>query len=235
MPASPPHPALPRSARRPGTGALWAAAALTPPAAVLLLMVAVSWQPLLSADLTIARALHRSALDHPGWTQANLVLTDWVWDPLTMRCLLLVAAGVLLWRGRRTRAAYLLGGSLLGVVVQQGLKAAVGRDRPDWERPVDAAHFASFPSGHAMTAALSCALLVWVVRTEGVSGRVAGPVTAVAVVSVAGVGFTRLYLGVHWLSDVLAGWLLGLALAALVAGVCTWHERSRGPAAERAT
>lgn len=218
MPPPTPPRALTRSGRAPGTGLLWAAAACALPAAVLMLMVVLSWEPLLGADRSVARELHRSALAHPGWTEANRVLTDWVWDPLTMRLLLVAAAGLLLWRRQRVLAVWVLAASLTGTAVQQGLKAAVGRERPDWQRPVDTAHFASLPSGHAMTAALSCVLLLWLLRREGVRGFAAALAAGVAAVSVAGVGFTRLYLGVHWLSDVLTGWLLGLAIAALAAG-----------------
>ena len=218
MPAAPPPRTPDRSGRAPGTGPLWAAAVCTVAAAALLLMVTLSWGPLISADRSVARDLHRSALAHPGWTHATLILTDWVWDPLTMRALLVVAAGLLLWHRQRVLAVWVIAASLTGTAVQQGIKAGVGRDRPDWQRPVDTAHFASFPSGHAMTAALSCALLLWLLRREGVRGLPAALAAGAAAVSVAGVGFTRLYLGVHWLSDVLAGWLLGLALALLAAG-----------------
>ncbi|MCM2579813.1 phosphatase PAP2 family protein [Streptomyces meridianus] len=228
MPPSPPAPAPDRPHRAPGAGVLWATVACAVAAVVLLLMVTLSWQPLISADRSVARDLHRSALAHPGWTHANRVLTDWVWDPLTMRVLLLVAAGLLLWRKQRVLAAWILAASLTGTAVQQGIKAAVGRARPDWQRPVDTAHFASFPSGHAMTAALTCTLLLWLLRREGVRGLPAVLTATLAAVSVTGVGFTRLYLGVHWLSDVLAGWLLGLALALPAAGAYTrWESAAR--------
>lgn len=217
-----------RSGRSPGTNALWAAAALALPAVALLLMVVLSWSPLTSVDRTVAGDLHSSALAHPGWTQTSRVLTDWVWDPLTIRALLVVAVGTLLWRKQRAVAVWVLAASLTGTAAQQGIKAAVGRARPDWERPVDSAHFSSFPSGHAMTAALSCALLLWLLRREGVRGLPAALAAGVAAVSVAGAGFTRLYLGVHWLSDVLAGWLLGFALAGLaVAAFTRWEAAAR--------
>lgn len=179
-------------------------------AVLLLVLVAVGWSPLLSFDRDVAEALHRSAVTHPGFTHVNRILTDWVWDPWTMRVLTLVAVGVLWRRRERFLALWVAGASLVAWGLQQGLKAAVDRPRPSWPDPVDSASFASFPSGHAMTATVTCGLLLWVLALhwrETWWGW--GTITGAAVVSVLGVGWTRLYLGVHWPSDVLGGWLLG--------------------------
>lgn len=183
-------------------------------AAVLTVLVAARWRPLLSFDDRIVRDAHGHALDHPAVTQTMRILTDWVWDPWTMRALAAVVCVVLWRRGLRGRAVRVAVAALAVSAVQQGLKAVVGRERPVWPDPVDSAHFAAYPSGHAMTATVVCGVLLcllprrtprWAVRTAW----------ATAVVSVLGVGFTRIYLGVHWPSDVLGGWLLGVALAAL--------------------
>ncbi|MGP4001108.1 phosphatase PAP2 family protein [Streptomyces sp. 8N706] len=198
---------------------LWTAAVCGLLSAVLLVLVAVHWAPLMSADRGIAHDLHRSAVDHPGWTRTNRIMTDWVWDPWTLRALVLVTALLLAWRAHRMTALWLLAVTLTGSAVQQGVKAAVGRPRPRWPDPVDSAHYASFPSGHAMTAALACCLLLWLLVSVGVRGWWLRSAVTVGAVSVVGVGFTRLYLGVHWLSDVVAGWLMGVALAAVAASV----------------
>lgn len=91
------------------------------------------------------------------------------------------------------------------------------RERPQWPDPVDSAHYAAFPSGHAMTAVVSCGLLVWLLRLYGAGPVARGAVLAVAVVSAVGVAATRVYLGVHWLTDVVGGSLLGVAVVALSA------------------
>lgn len=99
------------------------------------------------------------------------------------------------------------------------MKAAVDRERPRWPDPVDSAHFSAFPSGHAMTAAVSCGLLLWLLRLYGAGPALWAGAMAVAVVSVIGVAVTRVYLGVHWLTDVVGGTLLGAAVVAFtVAG-----------------
>jgi undecaprenyl-diphosphatase len=212
---------LPRPAHRtppapvPFSAAARAAAVLGALAALLLTLVAISWAPLIAFDRAIADALHRSAVAEPGLTRVNRVLTDWVWDPWTMRALIAVAVLWLLWRRQWLLAAWIALTSAVGTQVQQGLKAAVGRERPRWSDPVDTAHYAAFPSGHAMTAMVSCGLLLWLLRRYGVRGPLWKVSVVAAAVSVAGVGFTRLYLGVHWPSDVLGGWLLGACWVAL--------------------
>lgn len=87
-----------------------------------------------------------------------------------------------------------------------------------WPDPVDSANYAAYPSGHAMTATVVCGLLLWLVP-RGAPRRYAHPARALVALSVLGAGFTRLYLGVHWPTDVLAGWLLGVALVTLGTGV----------------
>ncbi|WP_405595810.1 phosphatase PAP2 family protein [Streptomyces sp. NBC_01410] len=211
-----PRPAQPTPpAPVPFSAAARAAAVLGALAALLLTLVAIPWAPLISFDRTITDALHRSAVAEPGLTRVNRVLTDWVWDPWTMRALIAVAVLWLLWRRQWLLAAWIALTSAVGTQVQQGLKAAVGRERPQWSDPVATAHYAAFPSGHAMTAMVSCGLLLWLLRRYGGRGMLWKVSVVAAAVSVAGVGFTRLYVGVHWPSDVLGGWLLGACWVAL--------------------
>ncbi|MEU0158355.1 phosphatase PAP2 family protein [Streptomyces sp. NPDC006261] len=187
--------------------------------AVLLALVAAQWPPLMALDRAVADSLHRQAVAEPGLVRANRVLTDWFWDPWTMRALVAVAAVALWWRGARLLALWVAAASLFGSLLQQGLKAALDRERPRWPDPVDTAHFAAFPSGHAMTAVVSCGLLLWLLRLYGAGPALWAAAVAVAVVSVIGVAVTRVYLGVHWLTDVVGGALLGAAVVAFaVAG-----------------
>ncbi|WP_081241514.1 phosphatase PAP2 family protein [Streptomyces viridosporus] len=191
--------------------------------ALLLALVAVGWRPLLDLDGDISRTTHRWAVEEPGWTQTARILTDWVWDPWTMRVLCGVAAALLAWRyAARWTATWLVVAVALGTAVQQGLKAAVDRARPVWPDPVDSAHYAAFPSGHAMTATVVCGLLVWLLHRHRVSRLVRRVALALAVLSVIGVGLTRVWLGVHWPTDVLGGWLLG---ALVVAAAVQVHRR----------
>ncbi|MEU4104167.1 phosphatase PAP2 family protein [Streptomyces tanashiensis] len=199
-------------------------------ASVLLVLVVAGWSPLLSVDRSVAEALHRSALAHPGFTHANRVLSDWVWDPWTMRALAAGATVLLWWRRERRAALWVAGTSLLAVGLQQALKALVGRERPQWTDPVDSARYAAFPSGHAMTATVTCGLLLWVLALHWrEEWRGWGTLAGAAAVSVLGVGWTRVYLGVHWPSDVVEGWLLGWCCVAAAVLTYRWSER-RGAA-----
>ena len=191
--------------------------------ALLLALVAVEWRPLLDLDGDISRTTHRWAVEEPGLTQAARILTDWVWDPWTMRVLCGVAAALLAWRyAARWTAMWLVVTVALGTAVQQGLKAAVDRARPVWPDPVDSAHYAAFPSGHAMTATVVCGLLLWLLHRHGVGRLAWRTALLLAVLSVTGVGLTRVWLGVHWPTDVLGGWLLG---ALVVAAAVLVHRR----------
>ncbi|MFH8486763.1 phosphatase PAP2 family protein [Streptomyces longisporoflavus] len=209
-PPSPPRPAKSR--------ATLTAALLCVPALLLILLVELEWRPLRSFDGDISRTTHRWAVAHDGLTQTSRILTDWVWDPWTMRALI---AAVVLWlasRGAYRLALWLAVTCVAGTVVQQGLKAAVDKPRPTWPDPVDSAHFAAFPSGHAMTATVVCGLLLWLLRLYGAGPAVWRTGVTIAAVSVVGVGVTRVWNGVHWPTDVLGGWLLGaLAVAAAIA------------------
>jgi membrane-associated phospholipid phosphatase len=111
-------------------------------------------------------------------------------------------------RRRRTRAAsYVLVVRGIAILAVAAIKHAVGRARPVLEHPLAAAGGASFPSGHACGAAAlwgSVALLVPGPRWRRL---------ALATVVPALVAATRVLIGVHYLSDVVAGLLLGWGLA----------------------
>ena len=117
---------------------------------------------------------------------------------------------------RKRRAAVLLvvavvGGLLIGVV----LKSAVHRDRPPLQYQEAYVFTKSFPSGHSMLSAVTYltlgALLAQVTRRR----RVKIYIIAVALLVTFLVGLSRVYLGVHWPTDVLAGWTAGLVWSIL--------------------
>jgi len=102
-----------------------------------------------------------------------------------------------------------LGLGLTTLLIELGLKPLFGRARPDlWEGPI---HYTSLsmPSGHAVASATFFPLLAWTVGRW--FPRIRKYAYVVAGVLVLYVGFGRLYLGVHWPTDVLVGWTLGLA------------------------
>ncbi|MEV5987975.1 phosphatase PAP2 family protein [Streptomyces sp. NPDC052051] len=229
------HPARvdpPPTRRSPRTTAL-TVTALAAASLLLLALVAASWHPLTALDGAIARTTHRWAVTDRGVTHTSRILTDWVWGPTTMRILCAAAVGWLVWRHRAWwLALWVAATCALGTLVQQTVKAAVGRPRPVWPDPVDSAHYAAFPSGHALTATVVCGLLLWLLRRYGAGRALWSTARAVAVVSVVGVGLTRVWLGVHWASDVVGGWLFGALLVVLAV---VSYERWHGPGNARPT
>lgn len=127
---------------------------------------------------------------------------------------------------RRSAAAWAVVGALTGIVPEL-IKLAVGRQRPAlWPHLVEVSS-AAFPSGHATAGMALYPFLGWMLLRGHPLARRVGCAVGMAVGGFIGVG--RLYLGVHWPSDVLAGWVLGLALSA---GTLAWLERGRVSAPE---
>ncbi|MGW2718447.1 phosphatase PAP2 family protein [Streptomyces sp. NPDC001492] len=130
---------------------------------------------------------------------------------------LVVIAGFIAGRTTRERlrnAVALLVVLVAGQLVRTGLMELFARARP---APADWATHASgfaFPSGHATTSALTAGLLCWP-TTRRARVDLARTTCTLAVCWAAAVGLTRVYLGVHWASDVLGGWLLATAWLSL--------------------
>lgn len=150
---------------------------------------------------------------------------------ITAMCVLAVAAAVALWyRGRRRVAA----GVLIAPTVAIGLFALVkqlyARPRPAGLGGVVSSSY-SFPSGHATASAAVCCTLGYVFWRESfVRGRVA---VAFAILAPLVVGVSRVYLNVHWATDVLGGWSAGLLIAALSAVLYDRYRRRRRTTAGR--
>jgi undecaprenyl-diphosphatase len=173
--------------------------------AVLLVLVVTTWGPLHRLDVSLDDHLHRTALAHPAqvdwWRWVSKVL-----HPDVERIAWAVAA-VGLAAARRVRTALFAVIVMLGeALLDTAVKLAVGRNRPMFVHPVAAAVGKSFPSGHALGNVVAFGLLVLIVPPRFRIPALVGGTVAVLLVS-----FSRLFLGVHYLSDVVAGWLLGIA------------------------
>jgi undecaprenyl-diphosphatase len=134
----------------------------------------------------------------------------------------LLAAGYLVARREVALAAFLTSAVAAGGALNTYLKAVFVRDRPDVVPHLVEVSSASFPSGHAMNSAMVYLTLAALLISAERSRRVRAFLMAAAVLLTLLVGFSRMYLGVHWPSDVLAGWAVGAAWAtgcAIVAGV----------------
>jgi membrane-associated phospholipid phosphatase len=105
-------------------------------------------------------------------------------------------------------------------------KDFVARPRPD--DPVVSAYGYSFPSGHAFTSTVSYGLLAFIAWRSDLPLRTRRLIVAAAVPLVTLIGCSRIALGVHYPTDVVAGWLGGLAVLALVVAITTWWS-ARSP------
>lgn len=133
--------------------------------------------------------------------------------------LFLVVLG-LWWGGRRHAMRWLVLTVLAGTVLNVALKQVFAEPRPDLLPHLDIVHTYSFPSGHAAGNMILFGALALLL------GRRSGYGVAVAVIAL--IGASRVWLGVHWPSDVLAGWIEGLGWLALCA---VWlPARRSGPA-----
>ncbi|MFO1047153.1 MAG: phosphatase PAP2 family protein [Geminicoccaceae bacterium] len=127
----------------------------------------------------------------------------------------LVTAGYLLLSGKR-RAALLLLASILGAVLLSfAIKAGIERPRPELFPHGVEVYTASFPSGHATGSAATYLTLGALLARFQRARRLKVYLMSVAVLLTLMIGVSRLYLGVHWPTDVLAGWTLGSCWALL--------------------
>jgi undecaprenyl-diphosphatase len=136
------------------------------------------------------------------------------------------------WREARLVAAVTLGAGALVEV----LKAVVDRPRPPVSVQLAVETNASFPSGHTVLATAVLGVLAALLARRSGSPAVRAVLPSVAVAVAVLVGLSRLYLGVHWASDVLGAWLLGccwLVLCLTVeAHLATARARPSRPSAE---
>jgi undecaprenyl-diphosphatase len=129
--------------------------------------------------------------------------------------------------GRRRMALFIWSSVVTGMVVASGLKFVFGRPRPDLVPHLAYVEHSSFPSGHAMLSAITYLTLGALLARSESRKRVKAFFMIVASVMTVSVGVTRVYLGVHWPTDVLAGWTAGAVWALLCWTAATWLQRRR--------
>ena len=118
-------------------------------------------------------------------------------------------------QGKWKNAVVVAGASASGVILSETLKVGFARPRPDLVPQLVEVHSLSFPSGHAMLSAVIYLTLGALLARFHKRKRERALIMLYAVLITMLVGASRVYLGVHWPTDVLAGWALGAAWAAL--------------------
>jgi membrane-associated phospholipid phosphatase len=173
-------------------------------------------------DDRLAAWLHEHA--SPGWTTFFENVTR-LGNVSTLAVVVLLAAA-LLWRKRWFAELQLL--VLAGVgaeIITVGLKQGFRRDRPFFSDPLALEHTYSFPSGHASVSLAVYGTLGFIAARHLGSRRSQIVALAGATVLILLIGFSRIYLGVHFLTDVIAGFSVGIAWVALC--VVLLHLRLR--------
>jgi undecaprenyl-diphosphatase len=138
--------------------------------------------------------------------------------------LLFSLAGYLLLERRRAAAWLILGAVTSGVVLNNLLKLAIGRPRPDVASPATQVFTSSFPSGHATLSAIAYLTLGALLAQTQRSLPIRIYIMSLAGLATVLVGISRIYLQVHYPSDVLAGWCIGSAWAMACWAIMRWLQ-----------
>ena len=183
--------------------------------AFLLIAAVVTHSSVDAFDFRVARwsVAHRS----PTW-YAIFDAISRVGGVTGMRIVGLASAVLLLLFRSRRLGIVMLGVVLAGMETFEIAKGVIRRQRPPHGYAVDPTY--AFPSGHATLAAAVCGSLAYVLWREQLLPRVAA--IAVGVLPPIIVGISRVYLDMHWATDVVGGWLAGLTIASVSAATYEW-------------
>ena len=175
-------------------------------------------------------------------TSSNIKFSRGVtWGGVTQIVLpVLIIVGVIATEGGGTLTRRLKSGLLISIVASIGAYLGLqinhlqGRVRPPLSDWAGTAGGPSFPSGHTTVASLFAASCAWVIATRVRTGWPRIALWTGAVLYAFGVGLSRIWLGVHWPTDVIGGWLYALTwLSASAAVVLTIRKRRMNPAASK--
>jgi len=170
---------------------------------------------------------HASLIDDPIRNAVISTRSDWLtpimkvitymgnWQTITVICLILLAF-------RKTRLTYgvpLSIGALFVSLANKGIKAIVMRPRPDQAMFLIEQGGWSFPSGHSITSMFFYGMAIWLIRRNVTDHRLADILTVLLAIPMILIGVSRVYLGVHYPTDVLAGWCLGVLVVVAMAEI----------------
>lgn len=162
-----------------------------------------------------------------GWLRATMLDLTALGDTATLTIVTILTAGYLAVRHRPALALAVVAAIAGGATFNFLLKLVFARARPDVVTHLSEVSTASFPSGHAASSAIVyLTLAVLLARSQRDHGVRLYLIGAAMTLSLA-IGMSRVYLGVHWPSDVLGGWIVGGMWAALT-GVVVRRLQQRG-------
>jgi membrane-associated phospholipid phosphatase len=175
-------------------------------------------------DTTILLWLHQRT--NPSIDSVMLKITT-LGDPSTVVILITISLSLLLWQKRVWAAQILVLNCLGGLILNQGLKLVFAKPRPQLWTPLIVEHSYSFPSGHALGSSVVYGFLAVLLADH--YPRYRAGIYSIAVLIVGLIGLSRLVLGVHYPTDIMAGYAVGLLWLITCVGIwqmgCTRNRR----------
>lgn len=195
------------------------------PFLVIMVLMKVAFPPLHRLDVSVAQAMNSYGLQRPLRTDLIYTWSE-VFGPWPWRIAVLVLAAWVAYKGATRLAVWAVATITLGGLLNLGLKELTDRARPVFPDPLALAPGDSFPSGHAMTATMGAGIVVLMLLPV-MSRKVRIWAWVVAGFLAVSVAYTRVALGVHWVSDAVGGVLLGIAvIAATTIAFERWRRES---------
>jgi membrane-associated phospholipid phosphatase len=201
--------------------------------ALLAVWIGLHGRPQPAVDLS----LHRWVVSHRGRTGERIArIVRWAgMSEVVLVAVFVVGLRASIRRGvvpRLNSALALTAIAGAGIAVEDGINTLIGRARPpmaDWAGPAGGA---SFPSGHTTAATLFAFACAWALTSRVRPGWPRLLIFTAATCYAVVVGWSRIWLGVHWPTDVLAGWLFGVAwISGAMVVVTATRPQHRCPAA----
>ena len=161
----------------------------------------------------------------PAWLRVSMIDFTALGGAPVLTLISVFAVGYLLVLGRKSNAAFVAASIAGGAILSGLIKAIFVRPRPELVPHLVDVTSSSFPSGHSMNSAIVYLTLAVLIARSEQDRRVQGYLITVGIVLTLLVGSTRVYLGVHWPSDVLAGWAVGAMWAAVCSVIAREFQR----------
>lgn len=197
--------------------------------AFLVLAFAVTGGTTARVDAAILRAIRDMTGGDAasGWLRATMLDLTALGNTATLTLLTILVAGYLLVARRPALAGAVVFAIAGGSTLVVSLKQLFGRARPDLVAHLTEVGGASFPSGHAANSAVAYLTIGVLLARSQQNHAVRVYLIAAAILLTLGIGISRIYLGVHWPSDVLGGWIVGGTWAAAT-GLVVRRYQHRG-------
>lgn len=188
-------------------------------------------------DKAIIRALRTagdaSELVGPSWIKLAMIDFTALGGAPVLTLVTVLATGSLVAMRRYSTAGFVVLSVSCGAVLSSIIKGIFVRPRPEIVPHLVQVTSTSFPSGHAMNSAIVYLTLAVLLARSEANRQIQFYLIGAAIFLTLLVGTTRVFLGVHWPSDVLAGWVIGAAWAALCSLAAKWlqdHQAIEQPA-----